>query len=67
MWWSLHDGETNRAMLQKAGFQIGAAEARAGDDEKWLWIEAHKETKAEGQPTKTTFLWYRSLWRSRGR
>lgn len=42
MWWSHHDGATNLRLLREAGFAIEAAEARASDGERWLWVIARK-------------------------
>lgn len=47
MRWSHYDAETNRRMLESAGFDIRSAEPRTGtgtgdDDETWLWVLARK-------------------------
>ena len=47
MRWSHHDEETNRRMLEKAGFEILYAEPRTGKgtgdaEETWLWVLARK-------------------------
>lgn len=42
MWWSHFDQETNRAILQDAGFALAEAEARAVGGETWLWLRARK-------------------------
>lgn len=47
MVWSHYDGDTNVAMLRKAGFGIHYAEPRTGggtgdESETWLWVLARK-------------------------
>jgi 2-polyprenyl-3-methyl-5-hydroxy-6-metoxy-1,4-benzoquinol methylase len=47
MVWSHYDGDTNVAMLRKAGFGIRYAEPRTGggtgdESETWLWVLARK-------------------------
>ena len=42
MWWSHHDAETSRWLLQEAGLQIASAAVRSHGGETWLWVLAEK-------------------------